>query len=154
MAAPGPFDLLEIRRLLEPEGAALAAVHAQPSHLARMEEALTAMDGYDGGSAGGLDADRTFHMAIAEASGNAAMPLMLRAIWDIREGTLYRRLEQHFHSEEVWTLARAEHQAVFQAIRSGDARAARSVMLRHVKNAETRFASAWDDDSQENTPEA
>jgi GntR family transcriptional regulator, transcriptional repressor for pyruvate dehydrogenase complex len=144
---PGPFDLLEVRRVLEPEAAALAARNAGGAHIRRMEQAIKGMAerGYNDS---GLDADRAFHFAIAEAGGNAAMPLMLQTLWDIRQGPLYVQLEQHFRNAEVWELAIAEHRAVLDAIRARDVREAKAAMLRHVKNAETRFASGWAERSE------
>ena len=56
-----------------------------------------------------LDNDRRFHLEIAEASGNSALALAVRTLWDQRTGPLFLRLEHHFDTPELWTAAIAEH---------------------------------------------
>lgn len=141
---PGPFELLEVRQMIEPEAASLAARHANAEDLAAMDEALEAMrSGEAYAELTGLDADRQFHTAIAQATGNGALAMVIQSLWDLRQGPLYVRLEQHFHTSRTWERAIEEHIAILDAIRAHDPRAARAAMLRHVKNAKTRFASAW-----------
>lgn len=153
-AEPGPFDVLEVRRILEPEAAGQAARNASPDDIARMESALTAMTERGYGDLTGLDADRRFHFAITEAGGNAVLPMILQTLWDIRQGPLYVQLEQHFHTPQVWSVVIEEHRAVLEAIRAQDVRAAKAAMLRHVKNAEARFASSWADQEKGKAAEA
>ena len=37
----------------------------------------------------------------------------------------------------------AEHREILEAIKHGDAKAARSAMHRHMRNVRTRFSSSW-----------
>jgi DNA-binding FadR family transcriptional regulator len=47
-----------------------------------------------------LAADRLFHLRIAEASGNSALALVVKTLWDQRTGPLFLRLEHHFDTPE------------------------------------------------------
>ena len=56
-----------------------------------------------------LSSDRLFHLRIAEASGNSALALVVKTLWDQRTGPLFLRLEHHFDSPALWDVAIDEH---------------------------------------------
>ncbi|MFT3960605.1 FadR/GntR family transcriptional regulator [Propionivibrio sp.] len=143
LPTPGPFEVLFARDLIEPDIAALAARNATPGHLAALAQALGEMVCCSAGDVRRIEYDREFHFALAEASGNSALLLAIQALWTPRVQPLYRRLEDHFHSEQVWQRAIIEHREILEAIKHGDAKAARSAMHRHMRNVRTRFSSSW-----------
>jgi DNA-binding GntR family transcriptional regulator len=69
--------------------------------------------------------------------------MVTQQLWDARRGPLYMQLESHFVGAQIWREAVTEHGEILQGIASRDARAARSAMRKHMKNAEVRFASGW-----------
>src|SRR5689334_15089404 len=69
----GPFELIKARWLIEAECAALAAKHATRTQVRAIEDALDRMEAERVRGAMPLDADRQFHLRIAEASGNSAL---------------------------------------------------------------------------------
>lgn len=140
---PGPFDLIRARWLIESECAFLAASHATPQQLQRMKSALDDMRTWATHTPQGTAADQRFHLAIAEASGNAALLLVVEQLWALRTGELYTQLESHFVGEQIWQLAVQEHAELLTAITQRDPAAARRAMRTHMKNAEVRFASSW-----------
>jgi DNA-binding FadR family transcriptional regulator len=140
---PGPFEVLFARDLIEPDIAALAARNATPEHLAALAQALGDMVCCSAGDNKRLEYDREFHFALAEASGNSALLLAIQALWTTRVQPVYLCLEDHFHSEQVWQRAIIEHREILEAIKQGDAKAARAAMHRHMKNVRTRFSSNW-----------
>ena len=142
-ADSGPFELITARRLLESECAALAARQASPAQVRRMKAALTAMERDRRRAVMPLDNDRLFHLEIAEGSGNSALALAVRTLWDQRTGPLFLRLERHFDTPDLWEAAIAEHNAVMSAIESHDAGAARAAMRRHMDAAARRFQRSW-----------
>jgi len=144
--APGPFDVLFARDLIEPDIAALAARNASPSHLAALAHALGNMVCCSANDIRRIEFDREFHFTLAEASGNSALLLAIQALWTPRVQPVYRCLEDHFHSESVWQRAIIEHREILEAIKQGDAKAARAAMHRHMKNVRTRFSSNWRED--------
>ena len=142
-ADPGPFELLEARLIIEPEIAALAARNTNPALVERLRDAIGRMEASDADRLEGLTHDRRFHAILAEGSGNAALAAVMQTLWDSRIGPLYVRLEQHFHSAPIWHRAIDEHREILAAIEAGDAKAARTAMARHIRNARDRFSSNW-----------
>jgi len=140
---PGPFDLIQARWLIESECAFLAASRATPQQLQRLKAALDEMRQAPTHSPQATAADQHFHLGIAEASGNAALLLVVQQLWELRTGALYTQLESHFVGETIWRIALAEHTELLAAITSRDPAAARRAMRKHMKNAEIRFASNW-----------
>lgn len=139
----GPFELIAARRLLESECAALAARQASPAQLRRIKSALAAMERDRRRAVMPLDNDRRFHLEIAEASGNSALALAVRTLWDQRTGPLFLQLEHHFDTPELWAAAIAEHDAVMAAIEDHDGSGARAAMRRHMDAAARRFQRSW-----------
>ena len=140
----GPFELIRARWLIEAECAALAAKHATKAQVRAMEEALDAMEADSKSGVMPLGADRLFHLRIAEGSGNSALALVVRTLWDQRQGPLFLRLEHHFDTPELWSLAIREHREIVEAISRHDAGAARSAMRRHMNRAAKRFSKSWE----------
>src|SRR3954467_1062349 len=125
-AAAGPFELLRARYVIESECAALAAKSAKKAHLAAIEEAFDERQAHmKQHREPPLDADRMFHLRIAEATGNGALVAVVKMLWDERTGPLYQQLEHHYDSPALWVAALAEHRAVVHAIAAHDADAAR-----------------------------
>jgi DNA-binding FadR family transcriptional regulator len=87
-----------------------------------------------------LGADRLFHLRIAEASGNSALALVVKTLWDQRTGPLFLRLEHHFDTPQLWDAAIEEHRAIVDAIERHDAVAAGAAMRRHMDRAARRFS--------------
>jgi DNA-binding FadR family transcriptional regulator len=139
----GPFELISARRLIESECAALAARAAGPVAVKRIRAALAAMDRDRRRDQMPLENDRRFHLEIAEASGNSALSLAVRTLWDQRTVPLFLRLERHFDTPVLWDAAIAEHKAIVDAIEAHDAVAARSAMRRHMDHAARRFQRSW-----------
>jgi DNA-binding FadR family transcriptional regulator len=143
-ADSGPFELIRARWLIEGECAALAAKHASKSQVRLMEEALDEMDAERRQGKMPLGADRLFHLRIAEGSGNSALALVVKTLWDQRTGPLFLRLEHHFDTPELWGVAIAEHREIVAAIARRDGSAARAAMRRHMDHAARRFSKSWE----------
>ena len=140
----GPFELIKARWLIEAECAALAAKHATRTQLRAIEEAVDEMDRAREKGVMPLTADRQFHLRIAEASGNSALALVVKTLWDQRTGPLFLRLEHHFDTPALWSHAIREHRDIVAAIARHDAAAARGAMRRHMNHAARRFSGSWD----------
>jgi DNA-binding FadR family transcriptional regulator len=143
-ADSGPFELIKARWLIEAECAALAARQATKAQIRAMEEALDQMDSDRERGVMPLAADRLFHLRIAEASGNSALALVVKTLWDQRTGPLFLRLEHHFDTPALWGVAIREHREIAAAIARHDAAAARAAMRRHMNHAAKRFSASWD----------
>src|SRR5450755_2498381 len=128
-ATAGPFELLRARWVIEGECAALAAKSAKKAQIEAMEDALDLMQKEMTGETQPLNADRLFHLRIAEGTGY---------------GPLYKQLEHHYDAPQLWISALAEHRAVLKPIAAHDSAAARLAMQRHLNQAYKRFSTGWD----------
>jgi DNA-binding FadR family transcriptional regulator len=140
----GPFELIRARSLVESECAALAAHAATRTQVRAIEDALAQMNADRTKARMPLAADRQFHLRIAEASGNSALALVVRTLWDQRTGPLFLRLEHHFDTPALWGTAIREHRDIVRAIARHDPAAARAAMRRHMNQAAKRFSTSWE----------
>jgi len=84
IAAPmdvGPFELLEARARVEGEAAAMAALHISDEQIALLKTLLAEMEAENARDVVmSEDADRRFHLTIAQASQNSAMLYMVEEL--------------------------------------------------------------------------
>ncbi len=139
----GPLELIRARRVVEGETAALAAVEAKRKHIGAMGKAISAMRAETNHGVVGMDADRDFHAAIVESTGNTVLIETVQRFWDSRLSPLYTRLGDHFETVESWRRAIAEHEEVYAAIKAHDPNAARSAMHNHLDKSHSRFSASW-----------
>lgn len=140
----GPFELIRARRLIEGECAALAAKSATRAQVKAMGDALGRMEAHRDQGGLPLDDDREFHERIALGSGNSALALVVKTLWDQRTSPLFRQLEHHYDTPKLWEVALREHRAVLDAIVRHDAAGARRAMRRHMDQAARRFSASWE----------
>jgi GntR family transcriptional repressor for pyruvate dehydrogenase complex len=131
-----PFDVLRTRRLVEGEAAALAAQHATPAQIRAMAKAFERLAAEMRAGRMQSAADREFHMCIAAASGNSALAFVIERLWAGSGQPLNVHIEARFVTRSRKRDNVAEHRAVLNAIRNGDAAAARRAMRTHLANAE------------------
>lgn len=133
-------DTCELRRIVEPEAARLAAAKARPDEVRSLYGALAAMEAAAPlpGRPGYVDADRAFHRALLDASGNRLLGSLGRAV-DVA-------LEHCFDvSTQVPGAAEASlpaHRAVVEAVESGDPVAASAAVLRIIDATEREIAES------------
>jgi DNA-binding FadR family transcriptional regulator len=142
-ADAGPFELISARRMIESECAALAARAATPAQIAALRQAHEGFEKASRRHHNPLDADRLFHLRIAEASGNSALVLVVQTMWDQRMGPLYRALERKLEYPLMAAETLREHRTVLAAIERRDAAAARSAMKQHMDRTKTRYTKDW-----------
>ena len=131
-----PFDVLRARRVIEGETAALAARHANRAQIRAMERAFIGLAADMRADRPMSQADRGFHVCIAQASGNSALALVVERLWTEWTYPLNARIEKLFVTRGRKRDNIGEHRAVLDAIRAGDAVGARRAMRRHLANAE------------------
>lgn len=134
---PGPFELLDIRQQLEPWAARLAAEHATPEHCAAMEAAIERMASETRAGVTTEYGDRDFHLEIARASGNSALPEIISTLWAARtEGMLWQQLERQTDISGERTRAVFDHMRILAAIREKDGEKAEKAMRAHLALAQ------------------
>jgi DNA-binding FadR family transcriptional regulator len=119
-------QLADMRRAVEPAGAALAARHRAPEHVAQIWAALDAMGAAGNDRRAFAEADLDFHIAVASASGNP----LFRAFAGVVETalaasfTISSPADSQTASDNV-----ARHRAIADAIEAGNGPAAHQAML-------------------------
>jgi len=117
------LKLQEMREMIEPYAAALAAGNLDAESLARLDDAHRAML-----EARTVDewvrADLRFHLSVLNAGGNE----LLIPLGTLIERTLEGQLRLNARRAEVFNASMAEHTAVFEAIVARDSSAARLAM--------------------------
>lgn len=135
-------DLLncyEFRLTIEPESAACAAERHGPATLGAIADALELLRDATNRLSHREDADFQFHLAIALATENNYFSTALEALKD------HIAVGMRFHGASVKRdatgLARvfAEHNAIFEAIRTRDSSRARELMREHLAGSRERL---------------
>lgn len=129
----GAFELTEARLLFEGEAAALAATTITDEELAALEALLADMATENQGEYQGEQADRAFHVGIAEATRNSAIVSVVETLWDIRyRSPLCRHMLRR--AREVGVKPRVdEHRILLQALAARDPQRARLAMREHLE---------------------
>ncbi len=128
----GPFEIMEARRLIEGESAALAATVITDEQLADLEKLVAAMEDENARNVWGESADRRFHIAIAEATQNSAMAAVVSQLWEMRERSpLSQRLLLMVRLKGVQPVI-DEHRNIVNALRARDPKLARHAMRQHL----------------------
>jgi len=141
--ASGPFEVIRARWLIEGECAALAARHGTVAQLRAVRKAHADLLREAKHDRNPLDADRAYHVAIAQATGNSALELVVQTLWDQRVGPLYRALETKLEYPAMAGDTTSEHGAVLEAILARSPAAARAAMRRHMDMTKRRYSRDW-----------
>jgi GntR family transcriptional repressor for pyruvate dehydrogenase complex len=128
------LELFEVRRMLEPEAAAMAAQRVDQDVLADLKRELDRMVAAEDRADDLIAADTAFHDVIARAPGNGVLRALLRSL---STNTVRARLWHGLVDRNALDLARAEHEEIYEAIASGDAELARAATLLHIAHNET-----------------
>jgi GntR family transcriptional repressor for pyruvate dehydrogenase complex len=138
----GSLYLAEVRAILEPEIAALAATRIEEQHLAGLREAFAVMGRSRTDSEAYIEADLDFHLALAEAAAN---PLIL-SLLDSIVGVLREQRLRIFRVEGGPERGQFHHQRILEAIEQRDPVKAREAMRAHLQQVREDSCAAPDPD--------
>lgn len=125
----GLADLIQVRAILEPEIAALAAACASQEDLETLQSALDIMEsGLDDADVF-IEADLDFHLALAKATRNPLIPILIDPIIDLLRDQRRRMSMVAGGSER----GQFHHRHIFAAVLRRDPIAARKAMTAHMK---------------------
>jgi GntR family transcriptional repressor for pyruvate dehydrogenase complex len=125
----GSPHLTDLRLILEPGIAALAAERVQEEDLAAMREAVALMDRCQKNPEAYIEADLDFHLALAEAAAN---PLILSLI-DSIVGLLREERIKIFNIEGGPQRGQVQHKRILAAVERRDPEMARDAMRVHLE---------------------
>jgi GntR family transcriptional repressor for pyruvate dehydrogenase complex len=121
--------LAEVREIMEPEIAAMAAARADQDALATMRESVAIMDQAKKDPEAFIEADLDFHLAMAEAAAN---PIILSLI-DSIVGLLREQRMGIFQVEGGPERGQYHHKKIMEAVEHRDSAGAREAMKAHLR---------------------
>lgn len=127
-------DLLEFRQMLEGQAAYLAAKRGLDIDIQRLDAAYESLDAaYDSGQIKTcVDKDVAFHQAIAEASHNVLIGHLSASLMRMTHGHVSTNLEHLQSQPPRWSQLRAQHHAIWQAVREHQPEAAEHAAHQHI----------------------
>lgn len=130
-------EVFEMRLLLEPAAAKLAAGRADIRQLKHIEKsARNNTASLDAGNRMGffLDANREFHLAVAEASGNSRLVQNISVLLDEMNRLVALGFSRQGASAEI----DHDHMDLIAALDKGDGAAAEKIVKRHIQTFRDR----------------
>lgn len=121
-------SVVEVREILEPEIAALAAVRATEEDIAAMQEAVAIMDANLNDADAYITADNDFHRALAEGTQNVLILALVDSIVDL----LSEQRKHIFSVSGGPQRGQIHHKRVLETVIQHDPEAARQAMHAHL----------------------
>ena len=128
-------DIFEVRHLLEPQIAALAARRATRQDIERMREAIDEQGKQIGRGETGVEGDTAFHFAMAQATRNWALLIVVSNVSDV----LHQSRDSYLQTPGRPQRSLASHGEILEMILRGDAQGARSAMEHHLSQVEPGY---------------
>lgn len=136
------LNLIEVRRGVEGETAALAAVRCTPGQLAEIEHALRRIAEAEAAGRNGVDEDAKFHQCIAAATGNPYWGKFTEMFAHTIRSAVQVTRANEARREDFSRQVRAEHEKILNAIAAQDAALAREAAREHMEHAAQRIRAA------------
>lgn len=135
-----PGELMQARVVLEGAVITLAAARVTKDGLRRVEAALEAMrEEHERGSKP-VEADRRFHLSIAEMAGNPVLVEMVGRLFDGRHEPIAARMSGEVEAlSQPWQVALAEHEAIYRALEARNPQAAAAALCSHLQASHGRW---------------
>ncbi len=133
-------DVFELRLMLEPAAARMAAGKVDAQRLRVLDDVCRA--GYQPNDVKSitrfLDANKAFHVAIAQATGNGRLAAMIEQLLDQMTRLLHLGLGLRNRSQEM----QREHRALVKALARGDGDTAERISREQIEAARNMVLSA------------
>jgi GntR family transcriptional repressor for pyruvate dehydrogenase complex len=135
-------QIVEVRRALEAEVAALAARRRRAPDIKRIRQAMRALDSAVAAGGDGVEEDMRFHRAVADAAANPFLIETLEYLGQFLRGATRVTRANEARREDFSRQVREEHESIVLAIEAGDALRAQSAASHHMNNAIARIEQA------------
>ncbi|HWO42496.1 MAG TPA: FadR/GntR family transcriptional regulator [Candidatus Eisenbacteria bacterium] len=130
-------DIFELRKLIEPNIAALAAARATANDIQRLTKLLDDQRTQIEQGESGVEADTQFHFAIAKATQNHALEKLVSGLMEV----LSHSREESLQSLDRRRASLDSHRAILSAVAAHKEEGARAAMLRHIEEVEKNVFS-------------
>ena len=122
-------NLVEVREIMEPEIAGLAAERINDAQILAMTKAVGLMDSALENVNDFVEADLDFHLALAQATQNPIIPILMNSIIDL----LREQRKRIALVEGGLSRGQYHHKKIMNAVLRHDSKAARLAMQHHLK---------------------
>lgn len=131
-------DVFEMRKLIEPHIAALAAERATRDDIAQLKRIVAKQAAAVSRGETGVEADAELHFAIGRATRNQALQKLVSGLMEM----LSRSREESLQTDERRESSIGAHRRIIAAIEKHDKARARAEMLRHIQEVEDNVLSS------------
>ncbi len=136
------MHIVELRRGIEAEMAALAAERRSPEQLEAIRSRLDAVNAAEPVGGDGVDADMAFHREIARATGNPHFVALWDFVGQFLRGAMTVTRANEARKHDLLAQSNSEHRAILEAIVRQDSEGARAAARHHMDMAVTRIRAA------------
>ena len=131
-------DIFELRKLIEPHIAALAAERATRSDIVRMKRILEKQSEAVKRGETGVEADAQLHFAIGQATQNQALEKLVSGLMEI----LSHSREESLQTPDRRRASIESHRKILSAIEQHDKSRAHQAMFHHIEQVEENVLSS------------
>ena len=128
------ISLLNLRCAVESQAAALAAIHATYKDVTALNEILDDLDAHIDDMQYYAVHDITFHLKVAEISGNKLFLAIVKMIRSMMKDVMEEFILCYGNSEST-----AAHHKIFDGIKTADSDMARESMRQHIQTVINRY---------------
>ena len=125
-------DIFEMRHILEPHIAALAAQRATPEQVEQLRQILEQQQHQVDRGETGVESDTAFHFTLASATHNPALVKVVSAVEDILQLSRDQSLQEPGRPQR----SLASHCQILEMVESGNVKGAREAMEHHLTAVE------------------
>ena len=130
-------DVFEMRKLIEPHIAALAAQRATRNDIAKLKRIVAKQTEAVNRGESGVEADAELHLSISRATRNSALQKLVSGLMEMLSRSREESLQTGLRRES----SIATHRRIVAAIEKHDRSKARGEMLRHIEQVEKSVLS-------------
>lgn len=134
-----PSEVMHARSVIEGSIVTLAAARATRQGLDQVKSWLETMRIEVSRGQAPVEADRRFHMAVAEMTGNSVLVRLVGELFDGRHALILSKLTHRVESARTWESALREHEAIYQALEARDPQEAVAAMFWHLSASRERW---------------
>ena len=127
-----PSELMQARAVIESAIIVQATASLSDKTLDLLRASLKAMADDIATKRKPIEQDRTFHLLIAEGSGNTLLAEIVANLFDERHSPMSASIRGHFDTPDSWTMALTEHRIIVAALEARDPLAAQAAMHSHL----------------------
>jgi GntR family uxuAB operon transcriptional repressor len=136
--ATSPPEIMEVRLVIEPEMAAIAAQRSTPFEIEKMESCARRCEEAPDFTSN-EKWDYLLHENIASATHNSFLASLYNVVNKMREGDVWGRLKEASMNSELWKLYSRQHHNIVKAIRDREPAKAEEFMRDHLESVKNNL---------------